>query len=273
MILTKERVGRFALVIAAAAFIYLIHGAMVATLWEPAFVTGWVLLGSMLVLTLLNARKKLPFLPLANVRSWVKLHVYLGWFVVALFAVHVDFRIPNGGIEVSMAVLFLIVAASGAFGIFITRTLPARLTRRGEEVIFERIPIFRTQLREAADDLAIYSVEQTESTSIADFYVKDLKEWFSGPKDYLEHLFELNGRFFGLMQKFDSMERYLNDTEKEVLAELRALARKKSDLDYHHALQKTLKAWLFVHIPATYALLALAGVHVILAYAFTGVSL
>ena len=172
-----------------------------------------------------------------------------------------------------MAVLFAVVAISGAIGIFISRTLPPRLTRRGEEVIFERIPIFRNQLREAADDLAVYSVEQTESTSIADFYTNELKDWFSGPRDYFEHILELNGRFFELMQKFDSVERYLNDTEKEVLAELRALACKKSDLDYHHALQKTLKAWLFVHIPATYALLLLAGIHVILVHAFTGVNL
>lgn len=273
MMITRERVGRFAFVVIAAIAVFMLHGAMDATLWEPAFLTGWILLGSMLVLTLLNTRKKLPFLPLARVRSWVKLHVYLGWFVVAIFVLHLDFQIPNGGIEVAMAVLFVIVAVSGAVGIFISRTLPPRLTRRGEEVIFERIPIFRTQLREAADDLAIYSVEQTSSTSIADFYAKELKDWFSSPRDYVEHLLELNGRFFGLMQKFDSLERYLNDTEKEVLGELRALAKKKSDLDYHHALQKTLKGWLFIHIPATYALLVLAGIHVILVHAFTGVNL
>ncbi len=273
MMLTRKHVGRFGIALLAAVAIYFMHGGMQAALWEPAFVTGWILLGGMLILALLNTRKKLPFLPLAKVRNWVKLHVYLGWFVVGVFLIHIDFDIPNGWIETTMAVLFVVVALSGVIGAFLSKSLPPRLTRRGEEVIFERIPVFITQLREAADDLAVYSVEQTSSTSIADFYTEQLREWFMRPRDYFEHLMELGGRRFALKQDFDSMERYLNDTEKEVLGELRALAEKKSDLDYHHALQMTLKGWLFIHIPATYALLALAVVHVILVHAFTGMSL
>jgi hypothetical protein len=46
--------------------------------------------------------------------------------------------------------------------------------------------------------------------------------------------------------------------------------RQKDGLDYHHALQLTLKLWLFVHIPLTYSLLIFSLVHLVLVYAFAG---
>ena len=66
------------------------------------------------------------------------------------------------------------------------------------------------------------------------------------------------------------MERYLNDKEREFSAELRDLVEQKDELDYHYALQTTLKSWLFVHVPLTYGMVLLALVHLVLAYAFGG---
>ena len=52
---------------------------------DYAFLTGWVLLAGMLVLTFYNARKKLPFLPLGKSETWLQIHIYLGFFTVVLF--------------------------------------------------------------------------------------------------------------------------------------------------------------------------------------------
>ena len=41
-------------------------------------------------------------------------------------------------------------------------------------------------------------------------------------------------------------------------ARLRELIVKKDDLDFHYALQRALKAWLFVHVPMTGVMLMLA---------------
>lgn len=270
MTVSRGMVLRGLITLLLIGLLYGLYIAMSAKLWDPAFVTGWVLLAAMVLLTLLNVRKKLPFLPIVKMRHWMTVHVYLGWFAIGAFLVHLGFRIPTGAMEITMAILFAIVAVSGVVGLFISRSFAQRLTRRGEEVIFERIPVFRRQLREAADDLASYSVERTQSTSIANFYADRLRDWFAVPSDYFEHIFELNTRIYQLDQAFDSMQRYLNDGEKEVLAELRSLVHKKYELDYHYALQRTLKAWLFVHIPVTYALLVFAAVHVVLVHSFTG---
>lgn len=270
MTLNSRMVWRFLIAVGLAAAVYIGSESLDVRLWEPAFLTGWVLLTGMLLLTLLNVRKKLPFLPVVPVRFWLQFHLYLGWFTLGVFLVHVDFTMPNGALELTIAILFAVVALSGVFGILVSRSFAQRLTRRGEEVIYERIPLFRHQLREAADDLSAFSVEKTGSTSIAEFYMNNLQTWFRGPRDFIEHLFELNGRIFQLERAFDDVNRYLNDDEKEQLVELRALVRKKYDLDYSYTLQRTLKYWLFVHIPVTYALLVFSIVHVVLVHAFTG---
>ena len=62
----------------------------------------------------------------------------------------------------------------------------------------------------------------------------------------------------------------MDGKERESLERLSDLVCQKDDLDYHHALQATLKGWLFVHIPLTYSLWILVVLHLVLAYAFTG---
>lgn len=270
MTINSRMIWRFLLAVVCAAIIYVLSESFDVRLWQPAFLTGWILFGGMLLLTLLNVRKKLPFLPVVPVRFWLQFHLYVGWFVLGVFLIHVDFQIPNGALELTIAILFAIVAVSGIIGIFISRSFAMRLTRRGEEVIYERIPIFTHQLREAADDLATNSVEKTGSTTIAEFYMNNLQTWFRGPRDFIEHLFELNGRIFQIERSFADLSRYLNDDEKEQLDELHALVRKKYDLDYSYTLQHTLKYWLFIHIPVTYALLIFSVVHIVLVHAFTG---
>lgn len=270
MIIRSKSLARFGIALAFTVVIFAVAEAMSVRMWQPAFATGWILIGAMTFLTIFNARKKLPFMPLTPVRRWTQWHIYVGWFTVGLFLVHIEFRVPTGLMEQILAALFVIVAGSGIIGIFISRSFAQRLTRRGEEVIYERIGGFRNRLRNAANDLAAESVEATGSSTIADFYVERLYEWFKGPRDYFEHIFELNNRIYQFEHEFDEISRYLSDAEKEKLGELRVLVRKKYDLDYHHALQKTLKYWLFVHIPATYALMILAVVHLIMVHSFTG---
>ena len=49
------------------------------------------------------------------------------------------------------------------------RTLPRRLTRRGEEVIWERIPVFRRELKNMAEQIVMETTQKTNSNTIAEF--------------------------------------------------------------------------------------------------------
>jgi hypothetical protein len=235
-----------------------------------AYITGWLLLSLMLVLTLYNGRKKIPFLPLLSSRDWLQFHLYAGWFTLLLFLFHIRLRVPTGRFEMTLAILYLVVMVSGIVGFFISRTFPRRLTTRGGEVIFEMIPVVRRNLHQRAEDLAMKSIPEVQASTVADFYCAELLPFFSRPKNLLSHLFEIRGPFNDLLKKIEDLNRFLNERERNVMRQIADLARQKDGLDYHHSLQLALKLWLFVHIPLTYSLLIFSFLHLVLVYAFSG---
>ena len=44
--------------------------------------TGLALFAVILFLTLFNARKKIPFLPVLKASTWMQLHIYIGFFTL-----------------------------------------------------------------------------------------------------------------------------------------------------------------------------------------------
>ncbi|MDB6025914.1 MAG: hypothetical protein JWM68_2137 [Verrucomicrobiales bacterium] len=232
--------------------------------------TGWLLLSLMLILALYNGRKKIPFLPLATSKGWLQFHIYAGFFTLLLFLGHLHFRLPTGGVECTLAVLYSLVMVSGFVGLFISRSFPKRLTSRGGEVIFEKIPIIRRDFREKAEALALKSIPEAQASTLADFYVSELSDFFSGAQNFWTHLLENRGPLNRLLKKIEDVSRFLNEKERAVMIQIAELVRQKDGLDYHRTLQLTLKLWLFVHIPLTYSLLILSFVHLVLVYAFSG---
>jgi hypothetical protein len=69
--------------------------------------------------------------------------------------------------------------------------------------------------------------------------------------------------------EIDSLRQYLDDAGKERLAKIKDLVRAKDNLDFHFAHQGVLKAWLFIHVPATYGLIVLIIAHVAIMYAYS----
>jgi len=121
--------GMLALVAATVGALWL-HQKFGA-LPNHAFLTGWALLAGMFGLTIYNARKKLPFLPLGSSETWLQVHIYLGFFTTLLFLIHLNFRVPHGWFEITLAWLFGLVSGSGMVGLFFSRVLPRRLATRG----------------------------------------------------------------------------------------------------------------------------------------------
>lgn len=107
----------------------------------------------LLSLALFSVRKKVPFLPLGTAAGWLKFHIYCGLFSVLLFALHIGVGLPNGNLEVSLAIVYLGVVGSGIVGLGLSIWIPKQLANCGEEVIFERIPILQRNLREEAEGL------------------------------------------------------------------------------------------------------------------------
>jgi hypothetical protein len=246
---------------------HLVYSERVAA-WP--FISGWALFACMLLLAVYNGRKKLPFLPLGSSEAWLQFHIYLGLLTVVLFGVHVAFRPPMGCFDLTLAAFYLGVTLSGLFGWFVSRALPKRMTTRGGEVLFDRIPAMRNSLHQQAEALALRSIPAGKSTTIADFYVKSLDPFFRGPQNRLRHLFEVRSPLQRKLFQISDLNRFLNESERMIMDQIAELVRQKDTLDYHHSLQLSLKVWLFVHIPLTYGLLIFSIVHVVLVYAFSG---
>jgi hypothetical protein len=234
------------------------------------YMTGWFLFGMILFLACYNLRKKLTYPPLLKSSTWLQLHIYIAWISAVLFLFHAGFRMPNGVIEVSLASLYVATFTSGVIGIILTRSIPPRLTVRGPEVLFERIAQYRGQLREQAQDLMIQSVEKTNTTTLADFYATHLADYFARPRHVRYHLMQSRKPLHRLLAALTSQYRYLGTDEQAIADTLADLIESKDALDYHYAMQGILKVWLFVHIPLTYMLIAVALVHVYLIHAFLG---
>ena len=261
----------------ATAFLVLLS-ALVVVNWQTyapvmrglPYLTGWLLFVLMVVLAAYNVRKKLPFLPLGTSESWLQFHIYAGYFTVVLFVAHVGFKRPTGWFEVALACLYASVVVSGVVGLLISRAFPKRLTTRGGEVIYGLVPTLRRSLRDQVESLALKSVPDAQSTTIADFYVRTLRDFFDRPRNLLLHLFEVRRPLNTLLDEINDLTRFLNPQERVLLDRIADLVRQKDGLDYQLSSQLTLRLWLFVHIPLTYSLLIFSVVHIVLVYAFSG---
>lgn len=265
----KRRQVNALFLLAAGAVLLLLYFIFEFRFPRLTFVSGWVLLLLMLLLTAYNGRKKLPFLPMATSEGWLQVHIYAGLLAALIFGMHLRFRLPTGVFESWLALLFVLVTLSGIGGLWLSRSLPKRLTTVGGEVIYERIPFERKVIQEQARAIALASVGKTKSTTMADYFTNQLDAYFARPRFFWEHLLGSEIQFNRLLQRTTELNRFIGVNERADMEELIRLLRAKFRLDHHYSLQLALKLWLFIHIPLTYGLLVFSALHVALVYAFS----
>jgi hypothetical protein len=265
------RRNRNLIILAALSLLLPAFCVVVSTaLRDAARFSGWLLFGLIVFLAGYNLRKKLAFLPVGSSASWLQLHIYVGLLTAVVFGIHVRWHVPNGIFESLLSLLYASVFLSGIVGLFVSRSFAKRLTTRGSEVLFERIPVYRKRLATEVESLVLDCLDETESTAIAQFYADRLRPFFAATRNFWHHLRQSSRPRFALVSELQSYNRYLNDSEREVMKEILARVESKDDLDYQYALQATLKYWLFVHVPLTYALLVFAVFHLLLVSSFSG---
>jgi len=232
--------------------------------------SGALLLALMVGLLLFNARKKLPFLPLLKASTWLQVHVYAGWLTVLVYWLHAGLRWPAGRLGLMLAVLFYGAIASGVVGLWLSRWLPPRLARSGESLIYERIPQLRHRLQTEAREAVHLAATEANSTTLADFYLRQLGPYLASEPWWLLALAGDDRRHHRVRAELTELRRYLDPREVPYADQLGDVVEAKRGLDYQLAGQRLLKLWLFVHIPLSYALLILSLVHAWLALRYAG---
>lgn len=253
----------------AIATLYWLTGLYDAALRDPRFFDGWILLLAMGLQFLFHFRKKNPDLPLGRAAGWMRVHIYTGYFVIAAFALHTGFALPDSPFDWALWLLFMLIAISGLAGTYLVRSVPGRLNQATPQISFERIQPYQFQLARDVESLAANSVALAGSTTISDFYMSNLRGFFKRPRNLLAHLRNSSRPVQRLCEKIDALDRYVDDPSKETLNTMRQLVEKKDRLDFQYAHQGALQIWLFVHIPTTYGLIVLTGFHVAIVYAYS----
>ncbi len=269
-IFAKRRAINSTVLLAVLLFSWFLFAVLETSIQATSFWTGWLLFFLVTSLALFNGRKKLPFLPLGTAANWMQYHIYAGFFSIVVFVAHTGVGMPSGALETSLSLLFVLIALSGVLGLILSRIIPVGLTTRGEPVLFERIPALRAGLQVEVEDLVVACARDHQTTTISDFYTNRLEPFFRAPSNLAYHLLGSARPIRELEREIAAMDRYLNDGERSVLAEIRELAQLKDDLDYQWARQLVLKGWLFIHIPLTFSLLVVVLLHIFVVYGFRG---
>lgn len=267
----SRRVRKVVLLLVAAALVLVIEQVGSTALHKTSYPSGWSLLIVVLGLASYSVRKRLAALPLGRSATWLQLHVYTGLLSGVIFGVHVRWRIPSGGLERCLALLFVLVFSSGVFGFVFSRVSARRLGTQGGEVLFERIARLRYELRSQVEHLVLNGLELAESTAVVEFYTERLQPFFDGPRHFWLHLAGSDRPVRRLMGEIDRQDRYTNDAERKLLRQIADRVRRKNNLDFQSAHQTVLRCWLLVHVPLTWALLLVASFHILLIHAYIGV--
>jgi len=244
---------------------------------DPRYLDGWMLAAGMSVQLYFHvAIKRASLSPKAAMR-WRKIHIFLGYLLVAAFVSHSDFSLPDTTFEWALWIGFVLVTLSGIFGTYLAWSLKAK-GRIDEGIVYARIPSLRAELARSAEatvvktDLAAVAIALPAppyDAWIMDLYASHLRGFFQGPRNLTAHLIGSQRPLKRLTDEIDSLSRYVDQKSQEKLAVLTQLVIEKDQLDFARVHLGLAKAWLFVHVPVTYALIVLTTLHIIVAYAYS----
>lgn len=244
---------------------------------DARYLDGWVLTGGMALQVLFHLAVKFARMSPKSAMRWRKVHIIVGYFLIAAFLAHSDFTLPNTAFEWALWIGFCLVILSGVFGTYLAWSLDAK-GRIAEGVSYDRIPALRDELAERVRAI----VEDTDDFAaqfalpglphdawIEDLHKAHLNRFFNGPRNFSAHLVGSQRPLKLLTIEIDKLSRYVDQQSRERLAAIRNLVIEKDRLDFARVYLGLTRAWQLVHVPVTYALVVLTVAHVIVAYAFS----
>lgn len=270
MKIMRRRIRNTIFLVIAVVLTWYAFKIVALSLQVQQYYSGWLVAGLIVVLLLFYVKKKLSTLPLGRNASWAQWHYYCGLFLIAAFAIHVEFTIPDGYVERILAGLLAIVVGVGLGGVVINRVFARRLAFLSEEIIYERIPDHLQALREKLEAELAKTVEESNSTTLSNYYTGNLARYFSGNRERLSHIFGSRRPHIERLNDLELQMRYLNQREAAFAMTLADYLEQKNTLDTHYALQGALKFWGVLHAPVGLVLLFMVFVHIVLVYAFRG---
>lgn len=218
---------------------------------------GTIGAGLIVWLSLLGIRKRAITPGRWSLKAWTSAHVYLGLSLIVVVTLHTGFQL-GWNVHTLAYALMMLVILSGIFGIWAYATLPQSLSSNREEMtqgqMVDAIRALDRQLNDAAQPL---------DRAQADLVLAALEE------DPFDHgaLRRLSGNYpnCATHAALEGISR--SGASSDVLDRVeKLLVRRKGQLDRlrrHMRIKAMLEIWLYIHVPATMALLAALLAHII----------
>jgi hypothetical protein len=216
--------------------------------------------GLIVWLALLGMRKRTMTRGAWSLKAWTSAHVYLGLALIVVVTLHTGFQL-GWNVHSLAYVLMMLVIASGVYGIVVYSVLPTALSSNREEMtqpqMLEALHAVDRQLADAAQPL---DRRWTEAVLAA------LGE--GAAMGGLWRRLSSSDRGGATRQAIDSFNRATADEAADpALIRVEALLQRRAAqlgrMRRHVRLKALLEIWLYVHVPATFALIAALTAHVI----------
>ncbi|WP_252258453.1 MAG: hypothetical protein ACMUJI_05980 [Erythrobacter sp.] len=205
-------------------------------------------------LSLLGVRKRKITTGAWSLKAWTSAHVYLGLALIVVGTLHTGFQI-GWNVHTLAYFLMLLVIITGIYGVIVYATLPASLSSNRKEMT-------RAQMLEAltALDRQLESAAQPLGREQSDLVISALgQDVFYGGA-----LARLTGAYPGCKtNKALKGIGTASAAEERVHTLLTKRAEQLGQIRRHLRIRALLEVWLFIHIPATIALLAALLAHVV----------
>src|SRR5262245_43525937 len=123
---------------------------------DPRYLDGWVLGGGMGVQLFFHVAIKTASLSPKSAVRWRKIHIYVGYLLIAAFISHSNFSLPDTAFEWALWAGFVLVTLSGIFGTYLAWSLRAKHAI-DERIVYDQIPTRRAEL--ARDVYAVTKID------------------------------------------------------------------------------------------------------------------
>lgn len=281
-----------AAVLVLAAAVYVVEAASTARPWSGGSAIGLaygiVGFAMMAFAGLLSVRKKFRIWRIGRAQSWMRGHLWLGLLSLPIVLFHAGFAF-GGPLTRVMMWLFVIVVVSGIVGAALQHLLPRVMFERlPMETIYEQIPCVRAQLVLESDAIVgaacgalatvaapalertssdgetmlatVARIDADDSAPLREFYMAEMRPFVvdpdgSHPLDSRQHAEQL----------FARLRTLLPSSFHDAVADLESICEEERQLVRQKRLHGWLHGWLLMHVPLSFALLALAVVHILTA--------